>query len=190
MFGLPAHRRPGVGGRRHAGSRGFLLGGTAGRTTLNGEGLQHEDGHSHVLAGTIPNCVSYDPTFAHEVGVIMHDGLKRMVEKQEDVYYYVTVMNENYRASGDSARRAGRADHQGHVPVQEGRADKKTPRVNLMGAGTILNEVIAAAELLKSDWGVAADLWSCPSFTNWRATARPSNATTCCTRPKRRRSPT
>ena len=97
-------------------ARGFLLGGTSGRTTLNGEGLQHEDGHSHILAGTIPNCVSYDPTFAHEVGVILHHGLKRMVEKQDNVFYYLTLLNENYPLPGLQARHR-RADHQGHVPA-------------------------------------------------------------------------
>ena len=113
-------------------ARGFLLGGTSGRTTLNGEGLQHEDGHSHILAGTIPNCVSYDPTFAHEVGVIMHHGLKRMVEKQENVFYYLTLLNENYPMPGLQARHRG-ADHQGHVPAA-GRREGKTPRVQLLGS--------------------------------------------------------
>ena len=97
-------------------ARGFLLGGTSGRTTLNGEGLQHEDGHSHILAGTIPNCISYDPTFAHEVGVILHHGLKRMVEKQDNVYFYLTLLNENYPQPGLKRRHRG-ADHQGHVPA-------------------------------------------------------------------------
>ena len=97
-------------------ARGFLLGGTSGRTTLNGEGLQHEDGHSHILAGTIPNCISYDPTFAHEVGVILHHGLKRMVEQQENVFFYLTLLNENYADAGPAARHRG-ADHQGHVPA-------------------------------------------------------------------------
>jgi pyruvate dehydrogenase E1 component len=95
-------------------ARGFLLGGTSGRTTLNGEGLQHEDGHSHILAGTIPNCISYDPTFAHEVAVIMHHGLKRMVEKQDNVFYYLTLLNENYAMPGLTAGYR-RANHQGHV---------------------------------------------------------------------------
>ncbi len=144
-------------------ARGFLMGGTAGRTTLNGEGLQHEDGHSHVLASTIPNCVPYDPTFAHEIAVIVHDGLKRMIEQQEDVFYYITVMNENYA-------------HPGLKPGQEKGilkglyllepAKKKSRlRVQLMGSGTILREVIAAADLLRDDWGIAADIWSAPSFT-------------------------
>ncbi|MGH8807823.1 MAG: transketolase-like TK C-terminal-containing protein, partial [Noviherbaspirillum sp.] len=149
-------------------ARGFLLGGTAGRTTLNGEGLQHEDGHSHILASTIPNCIPYDPTFAHEVAVIMHDGLKRMVEKQEDVFYYITLMNENYSHPG---LKPGQEQDilKGLYLLQEGAAhesDKKAKqRVQLMGSGTILREVIAAAELLQKDWGVGADVWSAPSFT-------------------------
>tara|TARA_R110001599_G_scaffold171353_1_gene362146 strand:+ start:136323 stop:139019 length:2697 start_codon:yes stop_codon:yes gene_type:complete len=144
-------------------ARGFLLGGTAGRTTLNGEGLQHEDGHSHVLASTIPNCIPYDPTFAHEIAVIMHDGLKRMVENQEDVFYYITVMNENYAQPGI---KAGQEKNiiKGLYLLQEG-AKKAKQRVQLMGSGTILREVIAAADLLKDDWDITADIWSAPSFT-------------------------
>jgi len=142
-------------------ARGFLLGGTSGRTTLNGEGLQHEDGHSHVLASTIPNCVSYDPTFAHEVGIIMHHGLKRMVERQENVFYYLTLLNENYPMPG---LQQGTEDQiiKGMYLLLEGA--KKTPRVNLLGSGTILRESIAAKELLEGEWGVAANVWSCPSF--------------------------
>lgn len=144
-------------------ARGFLLGGTAGRTTLNGEGLQHEDGHSHVLASTIPNCVPYDPTFAHEVAVIMHDGLRRMVTNQEDVFYYITLMNENYSHPG---LKAGQEEGiiKGLYQLQKSEASTKH-RVQLLGSGTILREVIAAAELLQSDWGIAADVWSAPSFT-------------------------
>ncbi len=142
-------------------ARGFLLGGTSGRTTLNGEGLQHEDGHSHILASTIPNCVSYDPTFAHEVGVIIHHGLKRMVEKQENVFFYITLLNENYAMPG---LKAGTEEQilKGMYLLEEGA--KKTPRVNLLGSGTILRESIAAKALLEKDWGVAANVWSCPSF--------------------------
>jgi len=142
-------------------ARGFLLGGTSGRTTLNGEGLQHEDGHSHILAGTIPNCISYDPTFAHEVGVILHHGLKRMVEKQDNVYFYLTLLNENYAMPG---LKPGTEEQiiKGMYLLEEGA--KKTPRVNLLGSGTILRESIAAKELLEKDWGVAANIWSCPSF--------------------------
>jgi pyruvate dehydrogenase E1 component len=147
-------------------SRGFLLGGTAGRTTLNGEGLQHEDGHSLMWAASVPNCVSYDPTFGYELAVIMQDGLRRMVADQEDVYYYVTVMNENYEHPAIPQGEGVAADIiKGMYSFRKSDADAKTPRVQLMGAGTIFNEVIAAADLLKNDWNVAADLWSVPSFT-------------------------
>ena len=146
-------------------TRGFLLGATAGRTTLNGEGLQHEDGHSHVLAGTVPNCVAYDPTFAFEVAVIIQDGLRRMVQEQEDVFYYITLMNENYGHPGlpDGAREG---IVKGMYKLTDGGAPSKKdgPRVQLLGSGVILREVIAAAELLKNDWGVTSDIWSCPSF--------------------------
>ncbi|MFZ6656652.1 pyruvate dehydrogenase (acetyl-transferring), homodimeric type [Undibacterium sp. TJN19] len=144
-------------------ARGFLLGGTAGRTTLNGEGLQHEDGHSHVLASTIPNCIPYDPTFAHEVAIIMHDGLRRMVTNQEDVFYYITLMNENYSHPG---LKAGQEEGiiKGLYQLQKSEQTTKH-RVQLMGSGTILREVIAGAELLQNDWGIAADVWSAPSFT-------------------------
>jgi pyruvate dehydrogenase E1 component len=143
-------------------ARGFLVGGTAGRTTLNGEGLQHEDGHSQVLAGTVPNCVSYDPTFAYEVAVIMQDGLRRMVTEQEDVFYYLTVMNENYEHPAMPADAAPDI-LKGMYQFAKGAASNG-PRVQLLGSGTIFMEAIAAADLLKSDWGVEADLWSCPSF--------------------------
>jgi pyruvate dehydrogenase E1 component len=144
-------------------ARGFLLGGTSGRTTLNGEGLQHEDGHSHIMANTIPNCVSYDPTFAHEVGVIMHHGLKRMVEKQDNVYYYITLLNENYPMPG---LQPGTEEQivKGMYMCKPGAAMAKAPRVQLLGSGTILRESLAAQELLEKDWGIAADVWSCPSF--------------------------
>ncbi|MEO8299535.1 MAG: pyruvate dehydrogenase (acetyl-transferring), homodimeric type [Burkholderiales bacterium] len=142
-------------------ARGFLLGGTSGRTTLNGEGLQHEDGHSHILAGTIPNCISYDPSFAHEVAVIMQHGLKRMVEKQENVYYYITLLNENYPMPGLKPGTEAQII-KGMYLLEEGA--KKTPRVNLLGSGTILRESQAAKQLLEADWGVAANIWSCPSF--------------------------
>jgi pyruvate dehydrogenase E1 component len=143
-------------------SRGFLVGGTAGRTTLNGEGLQHEDGHSHILSGAIPNCVSYDPTFAYEVAVIVQDGLRRMVAEQEDVFYYLTVMNENYEHP--AMPEGAEADIlKGMYLFRRGMASNN-PRVQLLGSGTIFREAIAAADLLKNDWGVEADLWSCPSF--------------------------
>ena len=143
-------------------ARGFLLGGTAGRTTLNGEGLQHEDGHSHVAAAQIPNCIPYDPTFAYELAVIIHDGLRRMVKEQEDVYYYITVMNENY-AHPELPVGVEAGILKGMYRLRAGGAGPT--RVQLLGSGTILNEVIAAAGLLKQDWNVEADIWSCPSFT-------------------------
>ena len=146
-------------------ARGFLLGGTSGRTTLNGEGLQHEDGHSHILASTIPNCISYDPTFAHEVAVILHNGLERMVERQENVYFYITLLNENYPQPGLVAgTEAGIL--KGMYRLLEGAPGKRkdAPRVNLLGSGTILRESIAAKALLEADWGVGANVWSCPSF--------------------------
>jgi pyruvate dehydrogenase E1 component len=145
-------------------ARGFLLGATAGRTTLNGEGLQHEDGHSHVLSSVIPNCRSYDPTFSYELAVILQDGLRRMYVEQEDVYYYVTIMNENY---AHPAMPEGAAPDvlKGMYRFRAAPEGKKRPRVQLLGSGTIFREVIAAADLLAKDWGVDADLWSCPSFT-------------------------
>ena len=152
-------------------ARGFLLGGTAGRTTLNGEGLQHEDGHSHILAGTIPNCISYDPTFAYEVVTIIREGMRRMYEAQEDVYYYVTLMNENYPHPG--LAEAGEGAEQGILKglyklKDGGKSAKKGLRVQLMGSGTILREVMAGAELLKADFGVTADLWSATSYNELR----------------------
>ncbi len=152
-------------------ARGFLLGGTAGRTTLNGEGLQHQDGHSHILSSTIPNCVSYDPTFAHEVAVILQAGLKRMIEKQDNVWYYVTLMNENYPHPG---LKKGQEEGilRGMYRLREGPAGSgmgaSIPRVQLLGSGTILRESIAAAELLEKDWGVSGDVWSVTSFTELR----------------------
>jgi pyruvate dehydrogenase E1 component len=144
-------------------ARGFLLGGTSGRTTLNGEGLQHEDGHSQVLAQTIPNCVSYDPTFAHELAVIMQDGLRRMVEKQENVFYYITLLNENYPMPG---LQPGTEEQivKGMYLFKPGAKKAGAPTVNLLGSGTILRESLAAQELLEKEWGVSANVWSCPSF--------------------------
>ena len=153
--------------------RGFLLGGTAGRTTLNGEGLQHEDGHSHVLSSVIPNCISYDPTFGYELALIIHDGLKRMVGRQEDVFYYITVMNENYTHPG-LPEGAEEGIIKGMYLFKPGARHKaktgadKPLRVQLLGSGTILREVIAAGELLEQDWDVSADIWSCTSFTELR----------------------
>jgi pyruvate dehydrogenase E1 component len=143
-------------------ARGFLIGATSGRTTLNGEGLQHEDGHSHIFSSVIPNCVSYDPTFSYEVAVVVQDGLQRMVAEQEDVFYYITTLNENYE----------------HPPMPDGAAEGivkgmylfrsaegKGPRVQLLGCGAILREVIAGAELLERDSGIKADIWSVTSLT-------------------------
>ena len=149
-------------------ARGFLLGGTAGRTTLNGEGLQHEDGHSHLLSGAIPNCRSYDPSFAGEVAVILQHGMKRMLEEQVDEYYYLTLMNENYshpELPGGAAEGVIRGMY---LLKDAGKPKKGELRVQLMGSGTILREAIAAAELLDKDFGVTADIWSCPSFTELR----------------------
>ncbi len=148
-------------------ARGFLLGGTAGRTTLNGEGLQHEDGHSHILASTIPNCVSYDPTFSYELAVIIQDGLRRMVQEQEDVYYYITVMNENYTHPA-MPKGAEAGILKGMYLFREGKAKKGRPKVQLLGSGTILREVIAGADLLEKEFGVAADIWSVTSFNQLR----------------------
>ena len=143
-------------------ARGFLIGGTAGRTTLNGEGLQHEDGHSLILSNLIPNCVSYDPTFQYEVAVIVQDGMRRMHQEQEDIFYYITVMNENYEHPEMPA--GAEADIIKGMYAFKAGGKSKGPRVQLLGAGTIFREVIAAADLLKKDWGVEADLWGCPSF--------------------------
>jgi pyruvate dehydrogenase E1 component len=145
-------------------ARGFLLGGTAGRTTLNGEGLQHADGHSHVLAATIPNCVPYDPTFSYEVAIIIHDGLRRMVANQEDVFYYLTLMNENYSHPG---LKEGQEENilKGLYLLQEDCENNERHHVQLMGSGTILREVIEGAILLNSEWNIGASVWSAPSFT-------------------------
>ncbi len=146
-------------------SRGFLLGGTAGRTTLAGEGLQHQDGHSHLAAATIPNCVSYDPTFAYELAVIIHNGLDRMYNKNEDIYFYITVMNENYDHPG-MPEGAAEGIVKGMYLFKQG--GKKKLRVQLLGSGTIFREVIAAADLLRDDFDIDADLWSVPSFNELR----------------------
>jgi pyruvate dehydrogenase E1 component len=148
-------------------ARGFLLGGTAGRTTLNGEGLQHEDGHSHLMASTIPNCISYDPTFAYELAVIVQDGMRRMYQEQEDVFYYITVMNENYTHPA-MPEGVEKGILRGMYLFAEGKVKKNQQRVQLLGSGTILREVIAAAEMLEKDYGVAADIWSVTSFNELR----------------------
>ena len=148
-------------------TRGFMLGGTAGRTTLNGEGLQHGDGHSHVLFSVVPNCRAYDPTFGYEVAVIIQDAWRRMFGEQEDVFYYLTLMNENYRhpAMPDGSRDG---ILRGMYLLREAPTGSSMPRVQLLGSGTILREVIAAAEMLETDFGVLADVWSVTSFTELR----------------------
>jgi pyruvate dehydrogenase E1 component len=151
-------------------ARGFMVGGTAGRTTLNGEGLQHQDGHSHLQAAMIPNCVSYDPTFAYELAVIVQDGMRRMYQNQEDVFYYLTVMNENYThpAMPKGAEEGIIKGMYLLSAVKREMGNVKRPCVQLMGSGTILREVIAAAELLEKDFGIAADVWSVTSFNELR----------------------
>jgi pyruvate dehydrogenase E1 component len=155
-------------------ARGFLLGGTSGRTTLNGEGLQHEDGHSHVLSSTIPNCISYDPTFSYEVAVIIQDGLRRMVKEQQDVFFYITLLNENYRhpavpkGAEDGILKGMYRLREGRGTRDEGRGKKAAPKVQLLGSGAILREVVGAQDLLEKDFGVSADVWSATSFNELR----------------------
>ncbi|HZY99222.1 MAG TPA: pyruvate dehydrogenase (acetyl-transferring), homodimeric type [Candidatus Baltobacteraceae bacterium] len=144
-------------------TRGFLLGATSGRTTLNGEGLQHEDGQSQVASSFVPNCRSFDPTYSYELAVIVADGLRRMLADQEDVFYYITLLNENY-AHPEMPAGAEEGILRGMYLLREGQGDKKTPRVQLFGSGAILREVQHAADLLASEWNVGADVWSCTSF--------------------------
>ncbi len=144
-------------------ARGFLIGATAGRTTLAGEGLQHQDGHGLIVASTIPNCVAYDPCFAYELAVIIHDGMRRMVQEQENVYYYVTSMNENY-VMPTMPKGAENGIKKGMYQFSADKAKKGEHKVQLFGSGTILREVIAAAEMLKKDWKVSADVWSITSY--------------------------
>jgi len=146
--------------------RGFLVGGTSGRTTLSGEGLQHQDGHSQLLAATVPNCISWDPAFAHELAVIVHDGLRRMCAEQEDVFYYLTVTNENY-AHPPLPEGSIEGILRGMYLFAEGPREAKQ-RVQLLGSGAILREVIAAAELLHNDFGVAGDVFSVTSWSELR----------------------
>ncbi|MEO8504349.1 MAG: pyruvate dehydrogenase (acetyl-transferring), homodimeric type [Acidobacteriota bacterium] len=150
-------------------ARGFLIGATSGRTTLNGEGLQHQDGHSHLLSSTVPNCVSYDPTYAYELGVILHDGLRRMYQEQENVFFYITALNENYH---HAALPAGATEGilKGLYRLREVNPTNLTaaPRVQLLGSGAILREVEAAAEILSTEFGVAAEVWSATSFNELR----------------------
>jgi pyruvate dehydrogenase E1 component len=142
------------------------MAGTAGRTTLSGEGLQHQDGHSQLWVSSIPNCVAYDPAYGYEMAVIVHEGLDRMLRRQEDVFYYLTVMNENY---AQPPMLEGTRDGilRGSTGLREGQAGV-TPRVQLLGSGAILREVLAAADLLEQDFEVAADVWSVTSFTELR----------------------
>jgi len=146
-------------------ARGFLIGATSGRTTLAGEGLQHQDGHSHHLAATIPNCISYDPTFAYELAIIIHDGLRRMYQEQENIFYYITVMNENY-SHPPLPDGVNEGILRGIYLLQQGR--EQSPKVQLLGSGAILREVLAAAELLEKDFGVTSDVWSVTSFGELR----------------------
>lgn len=143
-------------------ARGFLVGGTSGRTTLNGEGLQHQDGHSHILAGTIPNCISYDATFSYEVAVIVQDGMRRMYQEKEPVYYYLTLLNENY-VHPDMPEGAEEGIVKGMYLFQNAPGDKEL-KVQLIGSGSIMREVIAASELLREEFGVDADIWAATSF--------------------------
>jgi pyruvate dehydrogenase E1 component len=145
-------------------ARGFLIGGTSGRTTLNGEGLQHEDGHSHIQALTIPNCISYDPAYAYEVAVIMQDGLKRMYGDQENVYYYITTLNENYHMPA-MPQGAEEGIRKGIYKLDSVEAQKSKGRVQLMGSGSILRHVREAAQILANDYGVSSDVYSVTSFT-------------------------
>ena len=158
-------------------ARGFILGGTAGRTTLAGEGLQHQDGHSLVLAGTVPNCVSYDPTYGYELAVIIHDGMRRMYQQQESIYYYITVMNENYphpaipKGAEEGILRGmyllcstGASKNKTGKNKKGGDKSGKKIKVQLLGSGAILREVEAAAEMLEAEYGISADIWSVTSF--------------------------
>ena len=148
-------------------ARGFLLGATSGRTTLNGEGLQHQDGNSHVTASAYPTCVAYDPAYNYELAVILHDGMKRMYEDRESVFYYITTLNENY---SHPAMPEGAEDgiKKGMYLLRKSTSRKRKTRVQLLGSGSILGEVLAGADLLEEDFGVAADVWSVTSFTELR----------------------
>jgi len=148
-------------------ARGFLLGGTSGRTTLNGEGLQHQDGHSHILSSTVPNCVSYDPTYAYELAVIIHRGLEEMYVQKVPRYYYITVMNENY-PQPPMPDGAEEGIIRGMYLLKKNSTKNSKKVVQLLGSGTILREAIAAADLLKKDFGVTADIWSVTSFNELR----------------------
>ena len=158
-------------------ARGFLIGATAGRTTLNGEGLQHQDGHSHILASTIPNCVSYDPAYAYELAVIVQDGLRRMYKEMESVFYYITTMNENYKQPGlpkgseDGIIKGMYLLEDGSSKTYKTAKPKSDQRLRLLGSGTILLEVRKASEVLRSDYGIVVDVWSVTSFNELRKEA-------------------
>ena len=142
-------------------AKGFLMGGTAGRTTLAGEGLQHQDGDSLIVANTIPNCISYDPTYAYELAVILRDGMHRMYEKMENIFYYITLMNENY-THPEMPKGAEEGIIKGIYPLKT--VGKSKIEVQLLGSGTILREVEKAADILEKDWGVMSHVWSVTSF--------------------------
>ena len=147
-------------------SRGFLIGATAGRTTLSGEGLQHEDGSSHILLSTVPNCLSYDPAYGYELGIIIKNGIKRMMENQEDIFYYITVMNENYvHPAMTKGAEEGIIKGMYRLTGKSKKTKQKLPTVQLLGSGVILRQVLEASELLNDDWGILSDVWSVTSFT-------------------------
>lgn len=147
-------------------ARGFLLGATSGRTTLNGEGLQHQDGHGLLMASTIPSCIAYDPAFGYEVALIIQDGMRRMYGENEAVYYYITLYNENYPQpalpEGKEGERVAEGVRKGMYLYSSSKG--KGPRVQLMGSGSIFQEVLAAADLLREDWKVESDIWSVPGI--------------------------
>ena len=147
-------------------TRGFLIGATAGRTTLAGEGLQHQDGHSHLLASAIPNCISYDPTFSYELAIILQEGLRRMHDKQENIFYYLTVMNENYQHP-QMPKDCEKGILKGMYLFKEFNKKGKT-KIQLLGCGTILREIIAAAEILSEEYNIDSDVWSVTSFNELR----------------------
>jgi pyruvate dehydrogenase E1 component len=149
-------------------ARGFLIGATAGRTTLAGEGLQHQDGHSHLIASTIPNCVTYDPTFHYELAVIFREGLRRMHEKNENIFYYITTMNENYsHPSIPKDKNCEEGILKGMYKIKELNKYKKT-KIQLLGSGTILREMMAAAEILQNEYQIDSEIWSVTSFNELR----------------------
>ena len=147
-------------------TRGFLIGATSGRTTLAGEGLQHQDGHSHLLASTIPNCISYDPTFSYELAIILREGLKRMHDNQENIFYYITVMNENYKHP-KMPYDCKKGILKGMYLLKEFK-NKGKIKIQLLGCGTILREMIAAAEILSKNYNIDSDIWSVTSFNELR----------------------